>query len=61
MDKLNHEVKERAKDAGGDLKKLHELSRLQNSKEYDWLLEFKAYSRITNLLEKNSDPCLVII
>lgn len=48
MDKLNHEVKERAKDAGGDLKKLHELSRLQNSKEYDWLLEFKAYSRRMN-------------
>lgn len=48
MDKLNHEVKERAKDAGGDLKKLRELSRLQNSKEYDWLLEFKAYSRRMN-------------
>lgn len=45
MDALNHEVKERAKNAGGDLKLLDELSELQNSKEYDMLLDFKKSSK----------------
>lgn len=45
MDVLNHEIKERAKNAGGDLKLLNKLSELQNSEEYDMLLNFKKESK----------------
>lgn len=45
MDALNHEIKERAKNAGGDLKLLNKLSELQNSKEYDMLLDLKKESK----------------